>query len=150
MPAQGESRAYDEQSLFVLEIDGIEVAFFETCSEFENESGLVEQREGGNKDVAEKLDGIRTLTPITAVRGATNDTSLYDWRQEVINNGSRAAERNCSIVQLNPDGSPKSRLNLKRCWPGRYKRGPWDANEDSTAKEEIEFHYHKGDLEVVT
>ncbi len=148
MAAQGESRRYDEMSLFVLEIDNIEVAFFETCSEYEEESGLVEQREGGNKNVAEKIDGIRTLTPITLVRGATSDTSLYDWYQDVKNNGSRASERNASIVQLSPDGTAKSRINLKRAWPGRYKRGAWDANEDTTVKEEIELHYHSGSFEV--
>lgn len=149
MPAQGEDRAYEEQSLFILEIDNIEVAHFETCSEFENESGLVEQREGGNKDVASKLDGIRTYTPITCTRGASDDLSLYNWRQEVLDFGSRAAERNVSIVALNPDGTPRSRINVKRAWPGRYKRGGWDANEDSTVKEEIEIHFLKGSLEIV-
>jgi phage tail-like protein len=148
MAAQGEAREYDEQSMFVLEIDNIEVAFFETCSEFEDESGLTEQREGGNKAVASKTNGIETLTPITLSRGATKDMALYDWRQEVKTQGSRAAERNASIVQLNPDGSPKSRINLKRAWPGKYKRGPWDAKSDDTVKEEIVLHYHEGEFKV--
>ena len=148
MAAQGESREYDEQALFVLEIDNIEVAFFESCSEFEDESGVVEQREGGTKKVVSKIDGLETLTPITLVRGATNDTSLYDWRQEVKTQGSRVAERNASIVQLNPNGSPKNRINLKRAWPSKWKRGPWAASADETVKEEIILQYQEGEFKV--
>lgn len=150
MPAQGQNRDYDEQSMFRLEIDEIEVAAFESCSEFEKESGLSEQREGGNKDVASKKDGIRNLTPITLVRGASNDQALYNWYREVEDFGSRAAERNASIVQLNPDGSARSRINLKRAWPGKWKRGPWDATSDDPVKEEITIHYHSGEWVLET
>lgn len=148
MPVQGEARRYDEQAMFALEIDLIEIAYFESCSEFEEEAGLVEQREGGNKNVASKTDGIRNLTPITCIRGATNDRSLYDWWVAIKANGSRAEERNISIAQLNPDGSVRSRINLKRAWIGRYKRGGWDATSDDTTKEEVDFHYHEGDWDL--
>ncbi len=142
MAAQGEARQYDEQVLFTLEIDGIEVAYFESCSEFEEEAGLIEQREGGSKDVVSKTDGIRTLTPITLVRAASSDTSLFDWWTEVRTNGARLAERNASIVAHNPDGSAKSRINLQRCFITKYKRGPWDATADEYVKEEITLEYH--------
>lgn len=144
MAVQGEARRYDEQAMFVLEIDSIEVAFFETVSEFMEESGVIVGREGGSKDEASKTDGNRTITPITCVRnGVMQNTDLFDWRQEVIRVGSREAERNASIVQLNPDGSEKGRMNLQRAWPSSYKRGPFDAKADEYVKEEIVLQYHK-------
>ena len=147
MAVQGEARRYDEQAMFVLEIDSIEVAFFETVSEFADESGVIVGREGGNKDEASKTDGNRSLTPITCVRnGVIQNLDLWNWRQEVITNGSREAERNASIVQLNPNGSEKGRMNLQRSWPSSYKRGPFDAKADEYVKEEVILQYHKPDL----
>lgn len=147
MSVQGEARRHDEQAMFVLEIDSIEVAFFESVSEFMEESGVIVGREGGNKDEASKTDGIRTITPLTCVRNSVmQNTDLFDWRQEVIRSGSREAERNVSIVQLNPDGSEKGRMNCQRAWLSSYKRGPFDANADEYVKEEIVIQYHKGDL----
>ena len=147
MGVQGEARRHDEQAMFVLEIDSIEVAFFETVSEFADESGVIIGREGGNKDEASKTDGIRSLTPITCVRnGVIQNTDLWDWRQEVKRVGSREAERNASIVQLNPNGSEKGRMNLQRAWPSAYSRGPFDANADEYVKETIVLQYHKPDL----
>ncbi len=147
MTVQGEARRYDEQAMFVLEIDTIEVAFFESVSEFAEESGVIVGREGGNKDEASKTDGIRTITPLTCVRnGVIQNLDLWNWRQEVKRNGSRDAERNCSIVQLNPDGSEKGRMNLARCWPSSYKRGPFDGGADEYVKEEVVLQYHTPDL----
>ena len=147
MGVQGEARRHDEQAMFVLEIDSIEVAFFESVSEFADESGVIVGREGGNKDEASKTDGIRSLTPITCTRnGVIQNTDLWDWRQEVKRVGSREAERNSSIVQLNPDGSEKGRMNLQRSWPSAYSRGPFDANADEYVKETIVLQYHKPDL----
>lgn len=142
MSAQGESRDYDEANLFRLEIDSIEVAAFESCSEFEQVSAVIMQREGGKKSAVSKKDGPRTETALTLVRGASSDTSLWDWYQQVKTQGSRAAERNCSIVQLNPDGSPRSYLNLHRAWPSSYKKGPWAADSEDSVKEEIKLEWH--------
>lgn len=147
MPVQGEARRYDEQAMFVLEIDGIEVAFFETVSEFHEESGVIIGREGGNKGEASKSDGVRTIMPITCTRnGVIQNLDLYNWRQEVKQKGSREAERNAAIVQLNPDGSEKGRMPLERAWPSSYKRGPFDAKADEYVKEEIVLQYHDGDI----
>lgn len=148
MAAQGEVRLYDEQAMFVLEIDGIEQGYFETCSEYMDESATIEQREGGTKKVVAKIDGPQTYQPITLTRGAASeDRTLSAWRQEVRDNGSVASERNASIVQLNPDGSEKGRINLKRCWPKSYKIGGWDASAEETTKEELVLEFH--DAEVV-
>jgi len=138
MPVQGQSREFDEQPNFTLEIDGIEVAYFDTCSAFEDESGVIEQRAGGSKDVIAKTDGVRKVAPITCTRGAdSKNFDLYDWRQEVVVSGSFKAKRNGSIVALNSDGSVKGRINLIGAWPSKYTYGSWDASNDETVKEEL-------------
>ena len=145
MPVQGAARQYDEIALFTIEIDGIELGAFQSCSEFEETCGLIEQREGGNKAVASKTDGIRTFTPLTLVRGASSDTSVYDWYQQVKSEGAYEAERNVSVVRNNPNGTEKSRLNLTRAWPLSYKRGMGDAEADENSKEEIVLEFIDAD-----
>ena len=135
---QGEARAYERQALFRLMVDGIEESRAETCSEFMNESEVIEQRTGESREVEEKLDGNVTRAPITLTRGSESaDEYWYEWRQQVLTEGSRAAERNASIEKLTPDGTVVGRINLPRAWPSSYKEGGWDAKTDETLKEEI-------------
>lgn len=135
---QGEPRAYDRQAMFRIIIDGVDESYAETCSEWMNESAVIEQREGGSLEVAEKLDGNVTRAPITVTRGSdSGNTDWHDWRQEVLEGGSRQAERNVTIEKLAPDGTVRGRINLPRAWPSSYKEGGWDAKTDETTKEEL-------------
>jgi phage tail-like protein len=128
--------------MFRVEIEGIEDSYVMSCSEYVDESAVIEQREGGDKAVAEKMDGLETLTPITVIRGgvATN-LDWYNWRQEVKTDGGQAVSRNVSIVQLAPNGEVKGRINLTRAWPSQYQVGPWDATADETVKEQMILQY---------
>lgn len=150
MTAQGEVRNYEEAAMFVVEIDGVEYGAFESCSDYEDVSGVVEQREGGNKKVAAKRDGTQSYTALTLVRGASDDLAMYNWRQEVKDLGARQAERNGSIVALNPDGSARSRINFKRGWPSGYKRSGWDATSDDFTKEEVTIEFHDANFVIET
>jgi len=142
---QGQARDYDEQALFRLEIDDIEVCAFSKCSEFKDESGVIEQREGGNKEVAWKGDGVIKREPLTLERGANaKNFDLYNWREDVKLRGATLAARNAHVVQLNPDGSVKGRISLEAAWPSSYSYGPWDGSADDTSKEIVVLQFLKG------
>lgn len=147
MAVQGNPRNYDKKFLFAVEIDGIDVAWFESVSGLEAEIGVVEQHEGGNINVADQSPGKVKFAAITLMVGSTDNTQLYDWWLQVIDAGANVGEvdndykRNLSIVQKDRDGSEKRRFNLYEAWPSKYKSGEWDAKAEENVIEEVTLTY---------
>lgn len=147
MAVQGTPRNYDKKFLFAVEIDGLEVAWFESISGLEDESGVVEQHEGGVINVADQSPGKVKFTPVTLMIGATANRELYDWRRQVIDAGANAGDvdndykKNVAIVQKDRDQSEKRRYTLYEAWPSKYKAGEWDAKAEENVIEECTLTY---------
>lgn len=141
----GESRKYHQSPMFVLEIAGLEISWFETCSEIGDESGVIEQREGGRQLPASKDPGLSDWPNITLTNGVTDNTELYDWRREVVAAAGESGtptddfKKNAAVVQQRRDGSEIGRWKIFKAWPRMHKRGPWDAKSEETTKENTEL-----------
>jgi phage tail-like protein len=145
MPVTGTPRNYDKKFLFTVEIDGLDVAWFESVSGLESEIGVVDQHEGGDPNVADQSPGKVKFNQVTCTIGATANRELWDWWELVIDAeaGTGAVDneykKNISIVQKDRDGSEKKRWNLYECWPCKFKAGEWDAKAEENVMQEVTF-----------
>ena len=130
---------------FALEIDGVGTATFKECSGIGSESDVIESRESTKtgKIMIRKQPGNVKWDDITFKRGMTNDTLLYKWRQEVLDNKMTDARRNCSIIMFNEDGG-MVRFNLVNAWPKKLvSPGSLDVTSSNQAIEELTI-VHEG------
>lgn len=151
MTVVGTPRSYDKKFLFTVEIDSLDVAWFETCSSLEAEIGVVEQHEGGGINVADQSPGKVKFPAVTLTIGATDNEELYRWWLQVIDAAADTGEpddsykKNVAIVQKDRDGSEKRRHTLYKAWPSKYKAGEWDAKAEENVIEEITLTYLRFD-----
>ena len=69
---------------FRVEMDGITDAGFTEASGFDSTTDAIEYREGKDAAHVRKLPGLTKFGDITLKYGLTEDTRLFDWRQEII------------------------------------------------------------------
>jgi len=95
--------------MFRILIDGIEDSYAETCSEFMNESAVIEQRRGGSLEVEEKLDGNVTRAPITLTRGPA---------------GRIGGKKSSTMAPKRHRATPRSSSSRRTapCWPESTSR----------------------------
>lgn len=142
MAVIGTPRNYHAQFKFVVEIDGIASAAFQTCSELAAEVADREQWEGGSM-IADKQPGRLTVDDITLERGATTDRDIYEWFRQVANAAANAGlsspgfKRNLDIVQQDLDGSELRRWRVYSAYPKRFVGGAWDNDSDDNVMETV-------------
>lgn len=150
----GEEQDYHQTWAFNVEIDGISVAWFESCTGLESEVALVEQHEGGKIEVASQRPGKVKHAPIQLKVGVTDNVELYKWWLQIAdaaNNKGGVKEsykKSMAIVQLDRDGSERRRWNLAKCWILKFKFGDWDANADKNNIEEMTIIYARPKLKA--
>lgn len=151
MAIVGKARSYQKKYNFSVDIDGISVAWFESCSPIEGEVGVTEQREGGSVSVANKSPGLMKVSPVTLKVGATDNDELYNWWLQVVDAaglGGKGAgrpdggyERQVAIVQRDRDGTPLRTWVLNKAWPSKFVAGDWDAKSEDNVINEITLVY---------
>jgi len=147
MTVTGEPRRYDKKFLYSIEIAGLTVAHFQSCSELSFEVGVVEQHEAGLINVADQSPGKVKFPPIDLAIGATNDRELHDWAIQVIDAAANTGEpddeykKTMAIVQRERDGSEKKRYNLFKAWPFKYVAGDWDATAEENVIESMSITF---------
>jgi len=138
----GEPRNFMKRFSFLVEIDGFVYGGFQSCSDLQAETAVVEQWEGGTV-LADKSPGRVTVPDITLERGATSDPDAYNWFLEVVNMASGNGEvtpgykRTLDIVQLDRDGSEMERWTVVNAWPRQFTAGSWDNTADETRIETL-------------
>ena len=158
----GAARTFHKKFKFVVEIDGVDSAGFQKCSELSVETAKVEYYEGGAL-IPDKSPGRLTFSDVTLERGATEDRDLYNWFLQVATasagqslatdgagqgSGEPAPgyKRNLDIVQLDRDGSVLRRWRLTGCWPMKFTGGEWDNESDENVIESVTLTYDFFDI----
>lgn len=124
---------------FSVDIDGITAAFFKECSGFSNSSEVITHQavDEQGRSVIHKLPGDLTWDPLVLRRGITDDSTLWDWRQKVVDGKIEEARVNGAIVMYNAANEETARWTFINAWPSAWK-GPDVSSEDqSVAIEEI-------------
>ena len=126
---------------FKLEIEGITVAGFSEVTGLNQESNVIDYREGQEPITPRKLPGLNKFGNITMKRGISPDLSVYNWRKTVTDGDIE--RRNASIVLHNEKHEEVVRWNLVNAWPSKYVGPDLKANANEVAIESIELT-HEG------
>lgn len=126
---------------FKLEIEGITVAGFSEVTGLNQESNVIDYREGQEGITPRKLSGLNKFGNITLKRGISPDLSVYNWRKTVTDGDIE--RRNASIVLHNEKHDEVVRWNLVNAWPSKYVGPDLKANANEVAIESIELT-HEG------
>lgn len=158
MPVLGAARTYHDKFKFLVEIAGFESFGFQKMSELSVEVATISYSEGGSL-IPNKSPGRATFPPITLERGASFDTDMYNWFQEVADAASLSAlspgagrgtglieplfKRDMDVIQQDRNGSVLRRWRLFEAWPRKFVAGEWDNESDEKNIEmmEIEFDF---------
>jgi len=129
---------------FLVEIDGIAEAGFQECSGLDSSTDAVDYREGSDPNHVRKLTGLNKFSPITLKRGITDSSTLWDWRQKVVDGRADTETRkNISIVLMNESRQEKWRWNLRRAWPSKYTAPTFNATSNDVAVETLEITHEE-------
>lgn len=143
----GTPRNYDQKWNFAVEIDGLEVAWFESVSGLEFEVGVIEQHEGGSIVVADQSPGKVKYTPCTLTNGVTDNREMYEWALLSADAAANAGEpletlkKQLAVVAKDRDGSEKRRYTLFQAFVNKHKCGEWDAKAEENVMEETTLTY---------
>lgn len=127
--------------IFTLEIDGIEVAQFKECSGLKSSTQVFELEEGGMNHRVHKLPGQSRWDNITLRYGVTSDTSLLEWRNEILQD-EFGLRRNGSVVLKTLQLEEVRRYNFVQAWPVAWEGPAFDASSADLAVEMIEIAHH--------
>ncbi len=130
-------------SRFGLEIDGVDMAYFQSASGFSNETSLVDDpvAMGNGVTVIRKLPGQLTWGPLTLTRGVTSDMALWEWRKQVIEGKTGEMRRNCSLIMFNHAAEEVARYNFEQCWPSKWSGPDVKADDAAVVIEQLEIQY---------
>jgi phage tail-like protein len=126
---------------FKLEIEGITVAGFSEVTGLNQESNVIDYREGQEGITPRKLPGLNKFGNITLKRGISPDLSVYNWRKTVTDGDIE--RRNASIVLHNEKHEEVVRWNLVNAWVSKYVGPDLKANANEVAIETVELT-HEG------
>jgi len=133
---------------FLVEIEGLQRAGFQSVSGLEEETEVREYREGGDNTTVRKLAGLNSYAPIVLEMGSTFDADLWDWRQKIKAGGAQGNRKPISIVQQNEAREEVKRWDLFEAWPSKFTAPEFDASSSENAVETVEMQHEGLDLTV--
>ena len=145
MPPAGRRDPFKSYS-FLVEIDGIASAAFQSVSGLSAEVEVIEYREGADPlSSSRKLPGRVKYPNVTLKRGVTTSLDLWSWWQTVADGA--VERRNVAIVLLDDAHAPVLRWLLRNAWIARIEASELDAGKNEVAIESIELAHEGLELE---
>lgn len=147
----GQPRLFHTKFKFLVEIDYVQYAGFQECSELSAEFANIQHYEGGRL-TPHKVPGRLSFADITLKRGASFDQDLFRWFEEVAIMSSGLGlvgtqyKRDLDIVQQDRDGTTLRRWSLSRAWPLKFVAGDWNNNSDEIVVESITLTFDHFEL----
>jgi phage tail-like protein len=131
-----------KNSSFLVEIDGIPSAAFESVSGLAAEAEVIEYREGSDTaSSSRKLPGRVRYPNVVLRRGLTTSRDLWDWWETVVN--GTVQRRDVAITLLDGARTPALRWLLRNAWIARIEASALDASKNEVAIESVELA-HEG------
>ena len=130
---------------FLVEIDGLTAAGFTEVSGLDVEVSVIEYREGGDF-LTRKLPGLKKYSNITLKRGWSQDTSLWNWMNQILEGNIQRADG--AITLLDDARQPVSRWRFQNGWPCKWLGPTLDAKSGGFAIETLEIVHEKLELEI--
>lgn len=128
---------------FVLEIDGLSLAHFQSVSGLSHEIEVLPFQEGGTNDRMHKLPGQGSYPNLVLKVGYINSQLLEDWHGKFTQKPGAVGRKNGSIVLKDDDGAELARWNFTRAWPVKWQGPELDASQSQIVVESVEIA-HEG------
>lgn len=127
---------------FLIEIDGVVKGGFSEVSGLTTESNIVEYREGNEQQgTTRKVPGLIKYMNIVCKRGYTQDRSLWEWRDKVIQGKTQRTAG--SVILLDEARNEAMRWEFREGWPCKWEGPALNAKTSETAIESMEIA-HEG------
>jgi phage tail-like protein len=121
---------------FLVEIDGISAGFSEVTG-LDNDTDVIEYRNGNDAITKRKVPGLNKFTNITLKRGFTQDATLWQWRQKAM---TGAVERKSGTITLRDEaGKPALKFSFANGWPSKWQGPAFHAGNSEVAIEVLEI-----------
>ncbi len=106
-------------AFFQVEVGGKLIGTFNACSGIGSANEVIEHKASTDKgkEAIQKIPGRLKWSDVTLARGLTNDLSLTEWRQQVIDGRVAEARKPCVITVLDRSGQPTAVWELSNAWP---------------------------------
>lgn len=126
---------------FRVEISGIQIASFSEATVPDITVESVDYREGTDPVYKRPQSGLSSYGRMTLKKGLTDSMDLYDWHQQVLEQGSSSpgARKNISLVLMDTDGADKVRWNVINAWPTKYESTGMNASSSEVMVETFEL-----------
>jgi phage tail-like protein len=127
---------------FILEIDNVPKGAFSEVGGLTADGDSVDYREGTDiQPNVRKLSGLRKFVNITLKRGYSQDKSLWQWYQNVLNGVDD--RRNVTVVLLNERREAVLRWHAENAWINKIEGPALKASSNDVAMESLEL-VHEG------
>jgi phage tail-like protein len=145
--ATGERRDPFRSFNFQLVIDGVPLGAFSEVSGLTAEAKAVDYREGSDHiPNVRKLVGQPEYGPITLKRGYTQDLSLWQWFQNIVN--GIQDRRDVTIELLNEQRQTVLRWHAESAWISKIEGPSLKAIGNEVALESVELVHEGLSIEV--
>ncbi|MFY2826024.1 phage tail protein [Ruegeria sp. MALMAid1280] len=124
---------------FRLEVQGTQLAGFQSVGGLERTTRIEPYREGGVNDFEHQLVVQTTYPPLMLKRGLV-DGELWDWHQDVID--GLVERRTVSIALMDDAGSEVWRWICLDAFPSKWTGSDLDATGNAVAIETVELVHH--------
>ncbi len=128
---------------FSVEIDGLQLAHFQSVSGLSHEIEVLSQPEGGMNDRLHKLPAQGSYPNIVMKIGYVDGRLLEDWHFGFVKRPGGVGRKNGSIVLHDDDGREAARWNFVRAWPVKWEGPELDATQSQILIESVEIA-HEG------
>jgi phage tail-like protein len=129
---------------FAVEIDGLEGAYFRSCSGLKSEAEVQSHGEGGLNTTEHKLIGRTKYNNIVLKQGFANG-ALFSLRQQFVNDepGVKIKRITGNIIQYGPGGKRAATWTFLQGWVCKWDGPEFDATKNEISIESIEIA-HEG------
>ena len=128
---------------FRVKLDGVALAGVTRISALRRTAEILEYREGGDPQAAQRMPGRHVFHPFALERPLGADTTLEDWADQLRDGaGGAALRKDVRIEILDQAGRLFLAYDVARCWPSAYRVLP-DLTESLTLVPE-EWHRDRG------
>jgi phage tail-like protein len=131
---------------FDVEIDGVLVNGVHKVEGLENETDIVEYKDGEDGTMHTR-PGNAKPGKITITKDWSNTSEWYKWRQAILDGKIDNSRKSISIIFHNDAGEESMKYNFYNCYPSNYIGPSLESKNSGHATERIEFSYNSMDAE---
>lgn len=129
---------------FKLEVDGVALGHFKSCSGLKHEIEVLEFQEGGVNEFKHKLVGQGSYPNVVLKMGFVSNGIAEDWHYDYGTADAKKGERKTVRIYLLDDDvqTVVGEWTLKDAWPAKWEGPELDGSSDNLAIETLEIAHH--------